>query len=37
MLRASFAYDQAHARDAMRFYRDLAAGAPDEVSADAGI
>jgi FAD/FMN-containing dehydrogenase len=37
MLRASFAYDQAHARDAMRFYRDLAAAAPDEVSADAGI
>jgi FAD/FMN-containing dehydrogenase len=37
MLRASLAYDQEHARDAMRFYRDLAAAAPEEVSADASL
>ena len=37
ILHASLTYDCGHARDAMRAYRELAAGAPDEVSADAAL
>ena len=37
LLRASLSYDGEHARDAMRYYRDMAAIAEDDVSADAGL
>ena len=37
LLRASLSYDSEHAQDAMRYYRDMAAVAEDEVSADAGL
>ena len=37
ILRASLAYDFAHAREAMRLYDEFARGAPDEISADAGL
>lgn len=36
-LRASLMFDTPRARDAMRVYRDVAAAAPDEISADAAL
>ena len=36
-MRASLVYDYANARNAIRLYDEFARGAPDEISADAGL